>query len=70
MVRATLEHLKHYLSNVDWTLSRLDTVGEWLGFDTTVSFGPTGLGLTSSLLHDVAGPFGTMAQSLTVRPIG
>jgi hypothetical protein len=42
--------------------------GDWLGFDTTVSFGPTGQGLTSSVLHDLAGPFGTMAQALTVRP--
>lgn len=43
-------------------------VGDWLGFDTTVSFGPTGLGLTSSVLHDVEGPFGSLAQALTVRP--
>lgn len=42
--------------------------GEWLGLDTTVSFGPSGLGLTSSVLHDVDGPFGTSAQVLTVRP--
>ncbi|HEU5035484.1 MAG TPA: thioesterase family protein, partial [Nocardioides sp.] len=40
----------------------------WLGFDTTVTFGPTGHGLTSSVLHDERGPFGTLAQSLTVRP--
>ncbi len=40
----------------------------WLGFDTTVSFGPSGHGLTSSVLHDERGPFGTVAQSLTVRP--
>jgi Thioesterase-like superfamily len=42
--------------------------GEWVGFDTTVSFGPTGLGLTSSVLHDITGPIGTMSQTLTVRP--
>lgn len=42
--------------------------GEWLGFDTSVSFGPSGLGLTSSVVHDVDGPFGTVAQTLTVRP--
>ena len=41
---------------------------EWLGFDTTVSFGPHGLGVTSSVLHDHAGPLGTVAQVLTVRP--
>jgi hypothetical protein len=42
--------------------------GEWIGFDTTVSFGPAGLGLTSSVLHDMTGPIGTMSQTLTVRP--
>lgn len=42
----------------------------WLGFDTTVSFGPGGLGLTSSVLHDADGPFGTVQQMLTVRPGG
>lgn len=40
----------------------------WLGFDTTVTFGPGGLGLTSSTIHDEAGPLGTLAQTLTVRP--
>ena len=42
--------------------------GEWVGFDTSVSFGATGLGLTSSVVHDVQGPVGTVAQVLTVRP--
>lgn len=42
--------------------------GEWVGFDTTVTFGATGVGLTSSTLHDVHGPIGTLAQVLTVRP--
>lgn len=42
--------------------------GEWLGFDTTVSFGADGIGVTSSTIHDVSGPIGTMAQVLTVRP--
>jgi hypothetical protein len=42
--------------------------GEWVGFDTTVSFGPGGVGLTSSVIHTEHGPIGTMAQILTVRP--
>ncbi|MEL4505516.1 thioesterase family protein [Luteococcus sp. H138] len=42
--------------------------GEWTGFDTTVHFGPAGVGLTHTVLHDDRGPFGTVAQSLTVRP--
>ncbi|WP_212753783.1 thioesterase family protein [Nakamurella aerolata] len=41
--------------------------GEWLGLDVSVTFGPSGIGLTSSVLHDVDGPFGTAAQSLTLR---
>ncbi|MCW2603110.1 MAG: Thioesterase [Pseudonocardiales bacterium] len=55
--------------NVDLTahLFRPPTPG-WLGFDTTVSFGPHGHGVTSSTLHDIDGPIGTLAQMLTVRP--
>ena len=44
--------------------------GEWVGFDTSVSFGETGLGLTSSVVHDLDGPVGTVGQVLTVRPSG
>jgi hypothetical protein len=55
--------------NVDLTahLFRSPEPG-WLGFDTTVSFGPDGRGLTSSRLHDEHGPVGTLVQTLTVRP--
>ncbi|WP_345751530.1 thioesterase family protein [Microbacterium rhizophilus] len=42
--------------------------GEWIGFDTTVSFGPDGAGVTMSVLHDEDGPVGTVTQGLTVRP--
>ncbi len=42
--------------------------GGWTGCDTSVSFGADGIGLTSSVLHDAGGPFGTCAQILTVRP--
>lgn len=40
----------------------------WLGADTTVAFGATGLGLTHSVLHDEHGPFALSTQTLTVRP--
>jgi hypothetical protein len=40
----------------------------WIGFDTTVSFGANGSGLTHSILHDEEGPLGAVAQTLTVRP--
>jgi hypothetical protein len=39
----------------------------WVGFDTRVNFGPTGLGETLSILSDMRGPVGTAAQSLSVR---
>lgn len=40
----------------------------WTGLDVSVSFGPDGVGVTSSVLHDVHGPVGQMAQTLTLRP--
>ncbi|MCK1794834.1 thioesterase family protein [Streptomyces sp. XM4193] len=43
--------------------------GGWTGLDTSVSFGPGGHGVTSTVLHDVHGPVGTAAQILTVRPL-
>ncbi|MFB9776870.1 thioesterase family protein [Brevibacterium otitidis] len=55
--------------NVDLTahFTRSDFSGDWLGLDTRVTFGAGGLGLTHSVLHDAAGPLGSLAQSLTVR---
>jgi hypothetical protein len=40
----------------------------WIGADTTVSFGPSGMGLTHTVLHDGLGAIGTVDQALTVRP--
>ncbi|SES16041.1 Thioesterase-like superfamily protein [Pedococcus cremeus] len=66
-VRADPRHVA--FPNVDLTAHLFSPPeGEWIGFDTTVSFGAAGLGLTSSVIHDVGGPIGTMAQMLTVRP--
>lgn len=42
--------------------------GQWVGYDTTVSFGRQGVGLTHTILHDETGPIGTHSQILTVRP--
>ena len=42
--------------------------GEWVGYDTTVSFGPDGRGLTHTIIHDQHGPLGAVTQGLTVRP--
>jgi hypothetical protein len=56
--------------NIDLTAHLFaEPTGGWVGFDTTASLGRTGLGLTSSVLHDVDGPVGTLSQCLTVRPI-
>ncbi|BBE22622.1 thioesterase [Arthrobacter sp. MN05-02] len=43
--------------------------GEWLGLDTRVTFGANGVGLTSSVVHDLDGPFGRLEQILTVRKL-
>ncbi len=57
-----------FYANVDLTVHFIrEPVAGWIGFDTRVSFGPTGLGETFSVLSDAHGPVGTAAQSLTVR---
>jgi hypothetical protein len=43
--------------------------GGWVGLDTTVIFGGSGVGLTTSTLHDVDGPVGRAEQILTIRAI-
>ncbi len=43
--------------------------GEWLGLENSVSFGAGGIGLTSTVLHDLTGPFGRAEQILTLRPM-
>ncbi|MET9388570.1 hypothetical protein ABZY09_48395 [Streptomyces sp. NPDC002928] len=42
-------------------------VDDWLGFDTSVVFGPDGLGITSSVVHDSTGPVGRLEQMVTIR---
>jgi len=44
-------------------------IGEWTGLDTDVVFGPDGVGLTSTVLHDVEGPIGRAQQTLTIRQL-
>lgn len=71
-VRADNRHVA--FPNVDLTahLFRAPIMGpgaDWLGLDTTVSFGAGGWGLTHSVLHDDDGPFGVVSQALTVRPL-
>ncbi|MGW5072388.1 thioesterase family protein [Rhodococcus sp. NPDC004095] len=62
----------------EWMFPNLDLTihfarqprGDWVGLDTTVTFGPDGHGLTSSVLHDRHGPIGQANQILTVRALG
>ncbi|GAA1315706.1 thioesterase family protein [Leucobacter albus] len=54
--------------NVDLNVSFFRApAGDWLGLDTTVSFGPDAVGLTESVVHDEHGPVGTLSQTLTIR---
>ncbi len=56
--------------NVDLTIHLFrEPVGEWVGIDGHQVHGATGVGLTSSTLHDVLGPVGRAEQCLTVRPV-
>ncbi|WP_153392953.1 thioesterase family protein [Ornithinicoccus halotolerans] len=56
--------------NTDLTihLYRQPTAG-WVGLDTSVTWGSSGVGVTSTVLHDVHGPVGRAQQVLTVRPM-
>lgn len=64
-------------SPTDWMFPNVDLTihlhrrpeGRWTGLDTTVVFGPTGQGITSTVLHDVNGAVGHAQQLLTVRPL-
>lgn len=54
--------------NVDLTVHLFrEPAGAWVGFDTTVSFGADGIGLTHSAIHDEGGPVGTVSQCLVIR---
>lgn len=55
--------------NVDLTIHLFrQPEGAWVGFDTRVTFGPVGHGLTSTNLYDAGGHVGRAAQTLLVRP--
>ncbi|MFF2509426.1 thioesterase family protein [Streptomyces sp. NPDC058067] len=55
--------------NVDLTLHlHRQPEGRWTGLDTTVVFGGSGHGVTTTVLHDITGPVGYAHQMLTVRP--
>lgn len=43
--------------------------GRWLGIQAVQQYGEDGIGITSSILHDIYGPFGRAEQILTLRPM-
>ncbi|MDY3331088.1 MAG: thioesterase family protein, partial [Pelistega sp.] len=61
----------------DWAFPNLDLQvhlhrlpqGDWLGLETIQQYGADGIGLTTSVLHDVYGAFGRSEQILTIRPM-
>ena len=57
--------------NIDLTVhlhrDPLGGPGHWVGFDTQVTFGREGVGLTSTTLHDEGGAVGRAEQILTLR---
>ncbi|MFC5928818.1 thioesterase family protein [Cryobacterium melibiosiphilum] len=69
---AVREHPTEWMfPNLDLTIHlHRQPTGAWVGLDTSVTFGPAGHGLTSSVLHDELGPIGRAEQILTVRPLG
>lgn len=68
-VSPVVEPVEWMFPNVDLTvhLHRLPTSAEWVGLQTNVAVGPDGVGVTSAVLHDEAGPLGRAEQILTVR---
>lgn len=54
--------------NVDLTIHLLRAPhGDWLGLDVRHEIGPNGVGMASTVLHDLDGPIGRITQILTVR---
>ncbi|WP_067540097.1 thioesterase family protein [Nocardia crassostreae] len=63
------EPTKWMFPNLDLTIHLYrQPEGLWTGLDTSVVFGHTGQGLTTTVLHDTRGPIGSAQQILTVRP--
>ncbi|MEV4124724.1 thioesterase family protein [Nocardia sp. NPDC049707] len=68
-IAARQEPTKWMFPNLDLTIHLYrQPEGRWTGLDTSVIFGRTGQGLTSTVLHDTRGPIGYAQQILTVRP--
>lgn len=44
-----------------------EPAGEWIGLDARTAIGPSGIGLSTGVLHDLDGPVGVCAESLFVE---
>ncbi|WP_439664689.1 thioesterase family protein [Lentzea sp. HUAS TT2] len=67
-VSSRVDIRKWYAINTDLTVHlHRRPVGEWVGMDARTTIGPDGVGLATSVVHDVEGPVGTTAQALFVR---
>jgi hypothetical protein len=68
---ATRAHPAEWMfPNLDLTIHLFrNPMPGWVGFDTEVIFGETGVGLTSSKLYDERGAVGRSEQILTVREV-
>ncbi|MEV6717017.1 thioesterase family protein [Lentzea sp. NPDC051208] len=67
-VSSRVDIRKWYAINTDLTVHlHRRPAGEWVGMDARTTIGPDGVGLATSVVHDVAGPVGTTAQALFVR---
>jgi hypothetical protein len=70
-VSASLDWLQHVFINPDLTiyLARPPR-GEWVGLDSRTTVETDGVGLATSVLHDVEGQIGHSTQALVVEPRG
>ncbi|MFD1151220.1 thioesterase family protein [Saccharothrix hoggarensis] len=67
-VSSRLDIRAWYAINTDLTVHlHREPVGEWFALDAQTVIGPSGVGVATSVLHDVRGPVGRSAQSLFVR---
>ncbi|MCG8923647.1 thioesterase family protein [Lentzea sp. CC55] len=67
-VSSRLDIRKWYAINTDLTVHlHRSPAGEWIGLDARTTIGQDGVGLATSVVHDVEGPVGTTAQALFVR---
>jgi hypothetical protein len=68
-VGSVLDPARFLFINVDLTLVLpRDPLGDWILLQPATSIGPDGTGLTTTVLSDAAGPFGTAMQTLLIAP--